>query len=361
MKTPSVPIELERTILKALQKDPAKRHATAAELEIELESAIAATGSSVPLDEVATFVRATLGERDRKRRAAIRDAALKMDEMVNFAPGGGQTGLGPPPPTDSVSGVMLTQTQTPPTTISGSEITSSPSKPSRSISDGARTGAHAAELAAGRASHPAIALLDGGSDGEVTRAYDVGRALGHVAGDATPTRLSDPLIGSSPTLAALAAPGPLSARMPARRTRTAAIAAALACSVGVGLLLVFKLGTSPAPAGAGSTAQTRDPAAATPAPEQRPTPQDAASSALAAPVETTSASSAVGTDIDVSDLPDRTDPAGKRPRAAVGGRRPGALPSARPTASPAAPPPPSTPATGKPAVPTGPTVQDPGF
>jgi hypothetical protein len=152
----------------------------------------------------------------------------------------------------------------------------------------------------------------------------------------------------------------MSARTPSKRARTAAIIAALACVVAVGLLLVVKLGGSSAPAGS-PAAERRDGASEDASAANRSQPPAPTADTSAVAVETNAPGTPVGTDIDVSELPDRADPAGKRPRAAVPVRgRPGALPTAKTTTSPAAPPP-STAATSKPVAPSGPTVQDPGF
>jgi serine/threonine protein kinase len=109
-----LPHELERVILKSLEKDPSVRYATAADLEREIEEVMDKVGGKVTVEEVATFVRATLGERHAKRRAALRDAALRMDEL------GLTTGLsrvGMPAPKESISSLVFTSMSAPPPSV----------------------------------------------------------------------------------------------------------------------------------------------------------------------------------------------------------------------------------------------------
>lgn len=104
-KNPRITPELDAVIQRALQKDADRRYQTAAEMGADLESAMLSLGGLVTVEEVATYVRATLGDRDRKRRAAIRDAVLKIDE---------QAAASTQEPRESVSSILLTQTSTPP-------------------------------------------------------------------------------------------------------------------------------------------------------------------------------------------------------------------------------------------------------
>ncbi len=329
VKNPALPVELERVILKALQKDPAKRYATAAEMEIEIEAVLAQNGGPCPLDEVGTFVRASLGERDRKRRAAVRDAALKMDEGSNTDPNR------VPLPVDSVSGAMLTKMQTPPSSASsggqmGGEVT------------------RAMEISPDlqRASMP-----DSGDEAtRIAVAPDSTRL-------ATPHRGSEPGIVSSPTLAAVAAARePITgARAPSRQTKAVAISLAVVAGIAAGVILVAKIGGS---ASGTSVASKPEMAAATAAERSEP----AATATSTAPSVPTNE----GTAIDISDLPDQeaTDSADKPKKQGGLGRytpKPGATVAANPptaTATPAVP-------TVKPAAtPTSngmPAVQDPGF
>ncbi len=104
-KNPRITPELDAVIQRALQKDADRRYQTAAEMGADLENAMLSLGGLVTVEEVATYVRATLGDRDRKRRAAIRDAVLKIDE---------QAAASTQEPRESVSSILLTQTSTPP-------------------------------------------------------------------------------------------------------------------------------------------------------------------------------------------------------------------------------------------------------
>ncbi|NUP11139.1 MAG: serine/threonine protein kinase [Polyangiaceae bacterium] len=340
VKTPSVPVELERTILRALQKDPEKRHATAAELEAELEGIMASGFAGVTIDEVATFVRATLGERNQRRRAAIRDAALKMDEsasatMVTAAP-------------ESLSGVMLTKTQTPASVISAL--------------DGLNEDADAAS---GKA--PPSKAPDSGDGDEVTRALDIRASQASLPAAAAPPLPRPPMNSdlqpaSSNTLSALS-----SADLPAqhalsRRNRTIAIASAITCGVGLGVLLVAKLGASN---GAADAQAAPPPMTATltktsaPAAELTATPSEGIAAVHNETAKVTSTSEAETEPSAVSSAGPSTGPAVTR---IVRGRpQGGASPSepaktAAPKETSAATPPPS-----KPPSPNVPTVQDPGF
>lgn len=347
VKAPNMPVELERCILKALQKDPDKRQSTAAELEQELEQIMTQHYGGVPVDEVATFVRATLGERDRKRRAAIRDAALKMDDAAPSRLS--NPSLPVPPPTDSMSGIMLTQTHTPASALTGADIVSVKSAPKVLITNAPDAGDDQAD--------------------EVTRAIELRPdgslvSAGMSSLDSTPTRdlKSDPLIASSPTLAALAAPGPASTQVAPKKSKSFVVAAALGCAIGLGALLAVKLGSSDRPGGGVSTASPAKPGATT-------TAQSRAADATSQP------------SIDVHDLPDSDLPPGgdatQSPSAeassdpavatkpAVGPRglppRPTTA-SAKTTATAATPPPPTTTGGTTPTPkPNVPAVQDPGF
>lgn len=338
VKNPQLPVELERVILKALQKDPAKRYATAAEMETDIEAVLSANGGPCPLDEVGTFVRASLGERDRKRRAAVRDAALKMDEGSNTDPSRA------PLPVDSVSGAMLTKMQTPPSSLSGNGVT------------GEVTRAMEVNPDLRRASMPDGALRESAlpdSGDEATRvavAPDSARL-------ATPHRGSEPAIVSSPTLAAVAAARePITgARVHSRKTKAVAISFAVVAGIAAGVILVAKMG---APAGTAAASKPEMNAAAA---AERSEAVTTATSTAAPPAADP------GTAIDIADLPDQepadsADPEKAKKRSGQGRfvPKPGPTVAAAPppTAAPAAP-------TAKPAAtPTSngmPAVQDPGF
>lgn len=333
VKNPKLSNELERIILKALQKDPARRFQTAAELGAEVEFAMLQDGGRVADEEVATFVRSTLGERDRKRRAAIRDAATKMDES-------GRVSLPSIAAPDSVSDVMLTKTATPPTIAADGEVTAAISVPALS------TAASAAERGE---SDPATGATGGNPPPSEPRL------------PSSPS-LSSPTLPSSPTLAALAAPqlgGSVRGSSPTRRTKAVAIAMAVVCGVGLGVFAVSRIGAT---AGDGAPSAPRDgaPRNAAPGPET--------TTAAVVTAEPTGAAVSTGepsgTDLSVDQLPDHEE---KSASGAGGPRRTGrskAAPTAAPTAEAMATPKP-TEATPPPTAPTAkpnvPAVQDPGF
>jgi eukaryotic-like serine/threonine-protein kinase len=259
VKNPSLSTEIERVILRALAKDPEKRPQTAAELEVELEAAIAASpsvGGPIHLDEIGTFVRSTLGERDRKRRAAIRDAALKIDEQATLT----TTGSNPP---ESLSGVMFTRMQTPPRASSprlasgsGSESADAPRKPEEVTEarayDARTVRASAAELLAEVAEARAAQASRGAS--EAARAPDDASDVGleglitrvEPLSLARPALPSEPPLASSPTLAAVAsAPDSLRREEPRRSKKVLAfVAVAASLALGVGAAIVLSSGDS---------------------------------------------------------------------------------------------------------------------
>ncbi len=369
VKTPSLPVELERIILKALQKDPDKRFSSAAEMETELDAVIAASYGSVPVDEVGTFVRATLGERDRKRRAAVRDAALKMDQSANIP-----TIVGAPPSMESVSGVMLTQTHTPVGSQPGAKVPPPATSASSSASIVASLDAPPdAADAASKTDDAETSLQD-----EVTRAYDVSgaRGLDSAAPSPTPPHAREPhdsLLGTSPTLAALASPGSPSVRPAPQRSKAIAIAAAVAAGVGLGIVLVAKLGSQGDGAiGAASANADARRTETTVAGADTASERATATPSSAAVAAETSSSPA----LDVHDLPEASaaptgsagptaprgpvqhgGPIAAAPNPSLSAKPTAGTPVSTPpaTAAPVSKPPPSTPGVSLP------TVQDPGF
>jgi serine/threonine-protein kinase len=311
VKNPSVSVDLERVILRALQKDPAKRYATALELATELEAVIAKTGGPVSVDEIATFVRSTLGERDRKRRAALRDAALKIDEHGGV-PSGAEIRLSAP---DSVSGVMLTKTATPP------------------------------ELKAERAAATAPAGRPPKSDPLAAPSPESSplSSADPSPSSAQPLSSGDPRLVSSPTLVAMASTQGGS-RGAARGIKLAALSLGVVAVVG-GAVFAFTREAPPA-------VTTATAAAA----------RTAAPVATALPTPTSEPAAATGTSVAFDDLPDDDadkDPKGKgTTRRSSAGTKATATATAVATAAPTAP----TPPTSKPVVaPNVPAVTDPGF
>jgi hypothetical protein len=71
----SVPPEIATVIMRALSFDPAKRFATAAEMESALEAALVATGNATTCADVAAYLAEHIGHRAQARKKAI-DAAL---------------------------------------------------------------------------------------------------------------------------------------------------------------------------------------------------------------------------------------------------------------------------------------------
>lgn len=328
VKNPKLSNELERVILKALQKDPARRFQSAAELGAEVEFAMMQDGGRVSDEEVATFVRATLGERDRKRSAAIRDAATKMDENSRAS-------VPVVTPPDSVSEMMLTKTATPPTVIADGVVTTAiPAPP-------------LASLAAG------VALPGAPSEPPASSPPEEPRAP------------SSPSL-SSPTLAALAAPhAPARPASPSRPTKGLAIGFAVACGIGLGVLAVAKLGSGPRPGSPSAAARPVATASSSP-------PESAPSAEATDATEPTERAEPKGTDLSVDDLPDKEAPRGAggpapRPKVASPTPTPSPTPEPKPATEPPPPKPqapeptgapPPTPPTSKPNVPA---VQDPGF
>jgi hypothetical protein len=72
----SYPLELERIVLKALERDPSRRYATAADLERDLTSYLKAERVVVAQAGIAGLLKRVVGARIEQRRKAIR-AALR--------------------------------------------------------------------------------------------------------------------------------------------------------------------------------------------------------------------------------------------------------------------------------------------
>ncbi|HMR79690.1 MAG TPA: serine/threonine-protein kinase, partial [Polyangiaceae bacterium] len=102
---PGYPASLERVVLQALAKDPAKRFATANDMLRALDHALPASMRLSTDEEVASFVRGLFSERREKQKAAIQAALLAADDRA--ASGVSLRRLldskPPPPPTGSTS------------------------------------------------------------------------------------------------------------------------------------------------------------------------------------------------------------------------------------------------------------------
>ena len=75
---PSLPDEVNDIVVKALSKPPEGRFQTMVELSRALEKASPTTGSGN--EDLAAFMKSILGVRGEKKRAAIRDAMVRVDE-----------------------------------------------------------------------------------------------------------------------------------------------------------------------------------------------------------------------------------------------------------------------------------------
>ena len=357
LRNARIPEALEPIILKALEKSPKKRYQTAAELGADIEKVLTDTGGQVAIEEVGAFVRSTLGERDQKRRAALRDAALAADETRR--PGSASA---PPSRISSatISDIMLTKTSTP---------ASFPSGVVQLPDDDSAPGGAASALAG--ASRVANGDLDG-SD-EPTRVVgslaDLDAAevtivrpspLDAAASKAASFRPSEPPVASVPTLAAMSSGASPGARDVKRRNGAIAIAAmALLGSIALTLAVARHPAAPPHPPSV-STEESAPRAEATASPDDAP-PASAAPVLAAAPD---------GSAYSVNQLPDNVETPRKRPRShAASGQHdpaPAQLKPGTPAAkaatdadkTPALPAAPPAPATAKPWVPA---VQEPGF
>ncbi len=77
---PSYPPELERIVLRALDRDPRARYQTAAEFEQELSALLSAQRVVVPQSGIAGLVRRVVGDRIEQRRRAIRTALKALSK-----------------------------------------------------------------------------------------------------------------------------------------------------------------------------------------------------------------------------------------------------------------------------------------
>jgi serine/threonine-protein kinase len=85
LKNPDFPPELDQVLMKCLQKEPERRYQTMLELESALE-AVLAKEPTVTDHDVGAFVRGLLGERNQRRRAALRDTVRMLDERASHPP-----------------------------------------------------------------------------------------------------------------------------------------------------------------------------------------------------------------------------------------------------------------------------------
>jgi eukaryotic-like serine/threonine-protein kinase len=79
----ALPVEFEKLVLKALEKDPKNRFSTAAELQRALDQIGLALGEPASESEVAEFVRKAIGEAQAKRAADIKSAIASLDALTS--------------------------------------------------------------------------------------------------------------------------------------------------------------------------------------------------------------------------------------------------------------------------------------
>jgi serine/threonine protein kinase len=75
----ALPIEFEKLVLKALEKDPKNRFSTAAELQRALDQIGLSLGEPASESDIADFVRKAIGETQAKRAADIKSAIASLD------------------------------------------------------------------------------------------------------------------------------------------------------------------------------------------------------------------------------------------------------------------------------------------
>jgi serine/threonine-protein kinase len=70
---PAMPDAVDRVLARALERDPAKRYATAADMADELQAAARASRMLASASDVKTYVRSVIGVAMERRRASVRD------------------------------------------------------------------------------------------------------------------------------------------------------------------------------------------------------------------------------------------------------------------------------------------------
>jgi serine/threonine protein kinase len=78
----ALPVEFEKLVLKALEKDPKNRFSTAAELQRALDQVGLTIGEPANESDVAEFVRKAIGEPQAKRAADIKSAIASLDALT---------------------------------------------------------------------------------------------------------------------------------------------------------------------------------------------------------------------------------------------------------------------------------------
>jgi serine/threonine-protein kinase len=121
------PEALEKIVMQALQRDPAKRHQTALELQNALESYLKSERIVVPRAGIANLLKKVLGVRLEQRRKAIRTALRSLDGQSVSVPST-DAPFAPTSEHASVTGVSAVTSGT------GSGISAIPSSPTSSPS-----------------------------------------------------------------------------------------------------------------------------------------------------------------------------------------------------------------------------------
>jgi serine/threonine-protein kinase len=75
---PAMPDAVDRVLARALQRDPAKRYASAADMADELQAAARASRMLASASDVKTYVRSVIGVAMERRRASVRDHLSRM-------------------------------------------------------------------------------------------------------------------------------------------------------------------------------------------------------------------------------------------------------------------------------------------
>jgi len=239
VKNPKLPAELEAVIMKALEKTPAKRFQTAAEMELEIDKVLALLGGPVSTEEVGAFVRSTLAERDQKRRAALRDAVRAADEAAGLRLTGEHpmVRIADRNSVETVSDLMLTKSATPPSFTSGIVADSAgeggPVSAPRSLAGGSKSGIDAEiEDEATRALVQSEPLSRSSGPPPLPRARVGSGPMGQRPSD-------EPALASSPTLAAVTGTAMPMVAVPKRRTGIIAVAAAVVVSAGIAAAVIL--------------------------------------------------------------------------------------------------------------------------
>lgn len=112
------PVLLERIVMKALERNPERRHPTAAALEGELREFLSTEHILVPLAGVARLLSRVMGSTLDQRRKAVQKALAELAKAA-------EAGETSPPPSGTASGCSLKASEAPPSCATGDETGSS--------------------------------------------------------------------------------------------------------------------------------------------------------------------------------------------------------------------------------------------